>query len=260
MQKLILLILCATFFFACKEKIEVPSNDELAACNCSISMTDGPVCGEDGHFYLNSCYTDCLDIALADSADCLNTYVAEDTLSWPIERVCCPVSCPFEALYYRTDGTVIYKETATGRIFRGNQNMCVCLPPTAHIGTSGGEVAIATIEIGDSVWTVDGSGSRISAPVLFVSRANVRPTHQLLSLKLKDGRELSVSALHPDANGIPLEQYSLGDTLAGSVIIHYELIPYEDTYTMDIYVDGPMNSYFANGILIGSTLKELPLP
>jgi hypothetical protein len=149
---------------------------------------------------------------------------------------------------------VLYQE-ADGTYFRGNQNLCVCLPPRTRIATPHGEREIAGLAAGDTVWTVERNGDREAKPLLLIRRVPVHSNHLVTHLKLSDGRSLVVSPLHPDAGGCALGDLVPGDMLDGAVVLRNELKPYRETATWDILPAGETGLYRANGILIGSTLS-----
>ncbi len=129
-----------------------------------------------------------------------------------------------------------------------------CLSFTSKIATPRGEIAVTTLKVGDMVWTTDTAGNRIARPIVKVRNILVT-NHRVVHLVLADGRALDVSATHPTANGRTVGDLIIGDAYNGSVVKSAELKPYEGTATYDILPAGDTGFYFANGILMGSTLK-----
>jgi hypothetical protein len=76
----------------------------------------------------------------------------------------------------------------------------------------------------------------------------------MVHLKLADGRELLASPGHRTADGRPLGALSVGDRLDGSTVTQWELVPYAGDRTYDLLPAGPNGTYWANGILLSSTL------
>jgi hypothetical protein len=72
---------------------------------------------------------------------------------------------------------------------------------------------------------------------------------------LADGRELMASPGHRTGDGRQLGLLTRGDSLDGSIIRRWELVPYADDRTYDLLPAGPTGRYWANGILLSSTLK-----
>jgi len=65
---------------------------------------------------------------------------------------------------------------------------------------------------------------------------------------------LLASPGHRAADGRPLGTLASGDRLDGSTIVSWELVPYGNDRTYDILPAGPTGTYWANGILLASTL------
>jgi hypothetical protein len=77
-------------------------------------------------------------------------------------------------------------------------------------------------------------------------------------LILADGRELLVSPGHRTADGRQAGDLKIGDQLDGSNITTWELVPYADGRTYDLLPAGATGFYWANGILMASTIGQLP--
>jgi hypothetical protein len=132
----------------------------------------------------------------------------------------------------------------------------ICLAAKTLIDTPQGLIAVEDLSIGDSVWTVNQSGERVSAKILRTSRVPVPANHQVVHVILSDGRELWASPGHPTADGQELGDLDVGARLDGARVVTLERLPYERTATYDILPSGDTGFYWANGILIGSTLKN----
>jgi len=78
--------------------------------------------------------------------------------------------------------------------------------------------------------------------------------HRMVHLVLADGRELLVSPGHKTADGRPAGTLRQGDELDGSTITFWELVPYTEGRTYDLLPSGATGRYWANGILLSSTL------
>jgi hypothetical protein len=125
-----------------------------------------------------------------------------------------------------------------------------------RIDTPDGPVAVENLRAGMLVWTVNASGERIAMPVLRVGGTLAPANHQVVRLILEDGRELYISPGHPTADGRRIGQLRAGDSLDGARIVSVERIPYPGGATYDLLPAGDTGYYWANGILIGSTLAE----
>jgi hypothetical protein len=131
----------------------------------------------------------------------------------------------------------------------------ICLAAGTLIDTPRGAVRVENLRVGDSVWTMNEAGQRVPATILKTGSVQVPPTHQMIHVTLNDGRELWASPGHPTSDGRTLGALRLGDTLDGAQIIQWERLPYAGTATFDILPSGDTGFYWANGILMGSTLK-----
>ena len=72
---------------------------------------------------------------------------------------------------------------------------------------------------------------------------------------LADGRMLSASAGHPLPDGRLLGSLALGERLDGAEVSSIERLPYSGPATYDLLPAGPTGWYWANGILLASTLR-----
>ena len=71
-----------------------------------------------------------------------------------------------------------------------------------------------------------------------------------------DGRELLASPGHTTADGRPIGTLQWGDSLDGSTISRLDLMPYAGERTYDLLPAGATGRYWANGILLSSTLTS----
>ena len=130
----------------------------------------------------------------------------------------------------------------------------ICLPAHTQIDTPLGPKAVEELRAGDPIWTADTQGVRRPAVVLETISVLAPTDHRLVHLILQDGRELWASPGHPSADGRRLGDLKPGDSSDGSTIKQTELVPYGGAVTYDVLPSGPTGTYWANGILIGSTL------
>ena len=130
----------------------------------------------------------------------------------------------------------------------------ICLASNTDISTPNGDVNVKDVEVGTLVWSVNARGEKVASAVTAVSRAAAPPTHRVTHLALSDGREVWVSPEHPAADGRPLGSLRAGDVFDGAAVRSAELVPYWDRETYDILPDGDTGTYWANGILLRSTL------
>jgi hypothetical protein len=132
----------------------------------------------------------------------------------------------------------------------------ICLEAGTRIATPDGDVRVALLQPGDEVWTADVDGHRIQA---VVERVVSRPTpgpHLMLQLVLSDGRELVAAGAHPTVTGRYLRELQPGQSYDGATVVAATWVTSTAPATYDILPGGPTGTYWANDILIGSTLKQ----
>jgi hypothetical protein len=150
----------------------------------------------------------------------------------------------------RIDGVV----TVTTRTPSGPPPCPICLAANTLIATPSGPTRVTDIDPGMLVWTASPDGPRVAVKVLEVGSTPVPAGHLMVHLRLADGRELLASPGHRTADGRPLGALGVGDRLDSSTVILWELLPYEGERTYDLLPAGPTGTYWANGILLASTL------
>jgi hypothetical protein len=152
----------------------------------------------------------------------------------------------------RVDGVV----TVPSRTPTTAPNCPICLAAATLISTPNGDVRVTDVKPGMLVWTAGVDGTRVAVPVLEVGSMNVPATHQMVHLVLADSRELLASPGHRTADGRPLGSLRAGDALDGSTIVRWELVPYAGDRTYDLLPAGGTGTYWADGILLASTLSS----
>jgi len=131
----------------------------------------------------------------------------------------------------------------------------ICLSEDTVIDTPNGQVNIKELHEGMDVFTQDSSGNKYVGTILKTGKTQVSPDHKMIHIVLNDNRELYGSPKHPTTDGKILEELSIGDILDGAKIKILEVVPYDGKYTFDILPSGSTGNYWANGILIKSTLN-----
>lgn len=132
----------------------------------------------------------------------------------------------------------------------------ICLAGNTLIDTPSGGVAVKDLQVGMPIWTTDKAGYRISGIVIKTSKVPVPPTHQMVHLVLDDGRELLVSPGHPTTDGRSVGDLTFGNLYDGASIIGTQRVPYGEGATYDVLPSGETGFYWANGVLLGSTLRS----
>lgn len=131
----------------------------------------------------------------------------------------------------------------------------ICLAVGTRIDTPHGPVAVEDLQAGDVVWTLNRTDERVPAPVLKVARVVVPAGHRIVHIILEDGRDVRVSPGHPMADGRRAGNLGTGDLLDGAHVVSLEYLPYEGSATYDLLPSGETGLYWADGVLLGSTLK-----
>ena len=132
----------------------------------------------------------------------------------------------------------------------------ICLAAGTLIDTPRGPIPVEDLRLGDPVWTMNAAGERVRGKILKLGNVNVPATHRVVHLILSDGRELWASPGHPIAEGRRLSDVQLNDTIDGARVIRVEQLPYAGSKTYDLLPSGETGFYWANGILLGSTLAN----
>lgn len=199
----------------------------------------------------------------SQSEDCGEGVCSSGTCTLPVGRQCngpndmtcgggyqCVQGCGWPVPYPDEPPPLYYCQ------LKGYERPCpICLAENTHIATPSGEIAVQDLRQGMAVWTQEASGARVAMEILKVSRTPVPSTHQMVHLVLEDGRELLVSPRHPTTDGRTSGDLKSGDMLDGSRVVTAELVSYEKGFTYDLLPAGDTGFYWADGILIGSTLK-----
>jgi hypothetical protein len=131
-----------------------------------------------------------------------------------------------------------------------------CLSVTDRIATPTGSVPVAQITPGMSVWSTNSSGQRITEKVLRVHHTAVPASHMMVDLHLADGRTVLASLGHPLPNGEPISTVSVGQAFEGTRVVSDTRVVCGQPYTYDLLPAGPTHTYYADGVLLGSTLAS----
>lgn len=132
----------------------------------------------------------------------------------------------------------------------------ICLAKGTLIDTPNGQVAVEKITIGMTVWTVDASGHRIAAGVTRTVSTPVPQDFQVMKVILSDGRMVTASPGHPTADSRAIGDYQVGDSLDGARVVSVERMKYLSGATYDILPAGASGKYWANGLLLMTTLLK----
>jgi outer membrane protein assembly factor BamB len=167
---------------------------------------------------------------------------------------------PSPTVYQLVSGTVRQdgKVTVSSQTNTTRPACPICLAASTLIATPNGSVRVTDLHVGTIVWTKAADGSRVAAPVVEVGSMEAPATHRMVDLVLADGRGLLVSPGHRTADGRHAGDLHVHDQLDGSTITKWELVPYAGGRTYDLLPAGATGFYWANGILLASTLTAPP--
>ena len=126
----------------------------------------------------------------------------------------------------------------------------ICCSPDTMIRTTGIQKRIADIKEGELILSNDEKPTK----VIKITKTEVK-NHKIVKVKLNDATVLEISPGHPTADGRSFKDLKMGDILDGRIVVEAKLTPYKYKYTYDILPDSKTGNYYANGVLIGSTLK-----
>ncbi len=148
-----------------------------------------------------------------------------------------------------SDGTITIEQQAPA----GAPNCPICLAAATRIDTPAGPIRVDALRQGMPVWTTDRDGRRVPGTVLVVASVDAPPTHRLVHLVLADGRVVDASPGHPLPDGRQLGDLRVGDAVDGSTVMSADRIA-SGPQTWDVLPSGTTGTYWADGILLRSTL------
>ncbi len=190
--------------------------------------------------------------AMATSSTTSSTTTAMATSSTSTTTTAMATSTTTTAMATSTTTTAMATSTTTTAMATSTTTtaMAMCLPPDILIRTVTAEKKISNLKVGDIVLSDNGKPVRI-AKITKVEAKN----HKVMKIKFNDGTSFEGSAEHPTADGRLFKDLKTGDKIDGRTVVETKLIPYKYSHTYDILPDSKTGNYYANGVLIGSTLK-----
>ena len=141
--------------------------------------------------------------------------------------------------------------------FPGRGGCPICLAATARIATPAGAIPVSDLRAGMLVWTVE-AGRRVATPIAIVRHTPAPFGHRVIRVVLADGRAVVASPGHPTGDGRRLGELNPGDLLDGSRVVSMDVLPYTGD-TWDLLPRSATGTYWANGVLLGSTLSNVGL-
>lgn len=144
-------------------------------------------------------------------------------------------------------------EPVNGTCPQGCPN-CDCAAPDTPIATPTGERPIASLAVGDLVYSVDEHGI-VVVPIVQVNRVHVE-NHHVMRVLLDDGTVLRISPRHPRFGSGVFADLGAGSELGERTVLEAKPVAYDLPFTHDILPGSSTGAYFAGGALIGSTLAD----
>jgi len=138
---------------------------------------------------------------------------------------------------------------------QSNDAVPTCLSCDTFISTPEGNRPVTDLRPGMSIYTLDNYGNKVVKPIELVSKVMVPESHALCHLIFSDRRELFVSAGHPTGEGRDIGDLNPGDVLDCIELISTKVVTYTAGHTYDLLPAGDTGFYWANGVLLGSTLS-----
>ena len=153
-------------------------------------------------------------------------------------------------------GTITANGVITVTATTPSINTCpICLAAGTLIDTPNGAVPVEKLQQGMTVYTQDAKGKKIAGVITATASAQSPTAFQIIRIALNDGRVVSASPGHPTTDGRTVGELKVGDTLDGGIVTAVTAVPYSG-YTFDILPEGGTGYYWANGILLKSTLAK----
>jgi len=153
-------------------------------------------------------------------------------------------------------GSISNSGTITETNREASVNTCpICLTEGTLIDTPDGQIPVEQVVKGMSVWSLDDSGKRIAAVIVKTAATPVPLSFRAVRIELSDGRSVTASPGHPTAEGRAIVDYQAGDMLDGTQVMKIDFINYESAMTFDFLPDSTSGLYWANKVILKSTLK-----
>ena len=254
------------FVAECKKDSDCPSSQyicqEIQGMGTACSSTD-PSCVPTHTVIKGECKLKEGNRCSTDSDCAAGNLCHKNICASPIGRQCggsSDTSCPSDYECVQGCGSPVgYPGEPPPPYFcqlKGYIRSCpICLAGNSLIDTPSGLAPVKDLQVGMSVWTTDKTGQRVSGVITKTSKILVPPTHQIIHLVLDDGRELFASPGHPTIDERTVDDLEPGDLYDSVSVVSAKRVPYGENATYDILPSGDTGFYWANGILIGSTLR-----
>jgi hypothetical protein len=127
-----------------------------------------------------------------------------------------------------------------------------CVAPETRILTPRGEIAIAELQMGDSVFTLH-EGAMVAVSIASCSRRPRRPGELLVRLSFGDGRALTLTRDHPLHDGRRVDALATGTVLGGRRVVRVDWID-DGAWLYDIVPASASAAYIAEGVALRSSV------
>jgi len=127
-----------------------------------------------------------------------------------------------------------------------------CNAPDTPIATPSGNRTIDSLVPGDLVYSIH-QGQVSIVPIAETGR-QAQWDHHVMRLQLATGAVLHISPTHPTADGRTMGDLAAEGRLDGVRIVSAALVPFRHSHTYDILPASDTGTYYAGGVLVGSTL------
>ncbi|MDX2054900.1 MAG: hypothetical protein SFV15_21030 [Polyangiaceae bacterium] len=214
------------------------TNDPLNCGSCGHKCTGTTYCGG-GQCVEPPCTATCNDGGSCCGSECCGQ-----------GQLCCDPQGPLDR------GPTCVTPSEQGTCPMGCAPLCICASPDTLIATASGNREIASLKVGDLVYSVDHGVVKL-VPLLDVHHTPVK-NHSVVQVELASGAVLEISGRHPTADGRSFSGLLAGALLDGVQIKRVRVVPYHHAATYDILPASDTGAYFAGGVLIGSTLARTP--
>jgi hypothetical protein len=135
-------------------------------------------------------------------------------------------------------------------------NTCpICLAAGTLIDTPEGPIPVETLRKGMTIYTVDNAGDKTTGVITETASVLAPSLFKITTIVLNDGRSVSASPGHPTPDGRAISELKVGDTFDGGIVVSVTSALYSGS-TYDILPNGGTSLYWANGILLKSTLAK----
>lgn len=219
---------------ACSPSGLVCNLDSGARCGCTNCTQEMPSC----------------NLADPDTWQCWDPPASPCPAFYPNLGSACDLDADTSCRYTCSDIAVC---SAAG-VWEAGGFLCPdCNAPDTPIATPSGSRPIAELAPGDLVYSVH--GGRLAIVPLHDVRSKRQIHHYVVRLLLASGVTLEISATHPTADGRTFGDLAAHDRLDGVEVVTADRVPYRHSHTYDILPGSDTGTYYAGGVLIGSTLR-----